>query len=280
MLKWYGYLGLALIIFVEINFLLVIQPFAMWYIPIVWFGYILFIDSLVYKFKKKSLISNYPKEVVLLLLLSVLFWSIFEVYNLFTLSWSYVHYVWYLHLVDFTTILPAVLETFSLMNVLDVGKRFDTKAKISKLKRKIDYSFYPNVIRLLAVFGAFAAILPVLVPEVGFPFLWIGLFLLLDPLNYLTGRMSVVEEVTKGKKSIVLKLFLAGIMMGFFWEFWNYQAYPKWVYNIPSFVPQVKLFAMPLFGYLGYLPFAVEALLFYAFFRPFAFKDRNDLLSL
>jgi hypothetical protein len=282
MLKWYGYLGLVLIAFAQINFLTKIEPFATWYIPIVWYGFILFVDSLVYKVKKRSLISTYPKEFLFLLLLSVPFWSIFELYNLFTSSWYYVNYVWYVHFVDFTTIMPAVLETFSLFTVLGVGTWFDSKRNgLSIKKQKLigrGYSF--DVIILLIVFGAFASLMPVLMPIIGFPFIWFGMFLLLDPLNYLTGRQSLVQKVSSGKVSTIIRLFFAGITMGLFWEFWNYQAYPKWFYSIPYFTSSIKLFEMPLFGYLGYLGFALEVFLFYAFFRPFIFKKGNDLLDI
>ena len=54
MLKMYGYLGIALMIAAMINFYFVLPPFASGYIPIIWFGFILFIDSLVNKIKHKS----------------------------------------------------------------------------------------------------------------------------------------------------------------------------------------------------------------------------------
>lgn len=282
MLKWYGYLGLLLIIFAEINFLTVIQPFASWYIPIVWYGYILFVDSLVYKINGRSLISSYFKEFVFLCIISVLFWTIFELYNLYTVSWTYTNYVWYLHLVDFTTIMPAVLETFTLLNVLEVGKWFDVRRRAQPKEAKYrNQSIYVNVIGLLAVIGAFTTVIPIFIPSIGLPFMWLGLFFFLEPFNYLTGRPSILQKASLGKKSVMLRLWLSGIIMGFFWEFWNYQAYPKWIYTLPTaYFPAIKLFAMPLVGYLGYLPFAAEVFLFFALFRSFIFKYNNDLLAM
>ena len=282
-LKWHGYLGLILIALAQINFLTRIEPFASWYIPIVWYGYILFVDSLVYKVKKRSLISSYPKEFLFMLILSVPFWSIFEAYNLLTSSWYYVNYVWYVHFADFTTIMPAVLETFSLFTALGLGKRFDRKAGspgLTKRRRSVGGAVSHNVVRLLVAFGAFAALMPILIPPIGFPFIWLGLFLLFDPLNYLTGRQSVVSKVCSEGWGIIIRLFLAGITMGFFWEFWNYQAYPKWFYSIFYLTYNTKLFEMPLVGYLGYLGFALEVFVFYAFFRQFIFKGHNDLLDI
>ncbi len=278
-MRAYGYLGLILIIFAEINFYAVIQPFATWYIPIVWWGFILFVDSLVYEVKKRSLLSSYPGELVFLALISVPFWSIFEVYNIFTHNWHYIHYVWYIHLIDFTIIMPSFMETFSLLSALNLGKRFDVAGKAKRLGKRAEISKY-GIVKLLPFAGAIAAILPIISPEIGFPFIWFGLFLLLDPLNYLTGRPSILQKIGAGKKSMAIQMACAGLITGFFWECWNYQAYPKWFYNIPQFLAQTRLFEMPLPGYLGYITFMAEVYLFFAFWRPFIFKGHNDVLSL
>lgn len=280
MLKWYGYLGLVLILLAQLNFFAKIQPFATWYIPIIWYGYILFVDSLVYRVKKRSLIMSYPKEFLFLAVLSVPFWLIFELYNLFTLSWIYVNYVWYVHLADFTTIMPAILETFSLYTALGVGSRFDNKADGEKEKKPAKNWFGLGAVRMLAVFGAVAVLVPILAPAVGFPFIWFGLFLFLDPLNYLMGKASILDRVMRRGIGMMVRLFLAGITMGFFWEFWNYQAIPQWMYIFTFAATKIKIFEMPLFGYLGYLPFALEVFLFYAFFRPYLFEGHNDTLDI
>lgn len=217
MLRWYGYLGFALIALAMINFFTVIQPFATWYIPIIWTGFILFVDSLVYEVSKKSLISTYPKEVLLMVVISIPFWTLFEVYNLFTMSWHYVHYIWYVHFIDFAIILPAFVETFSLFKALEFGKRFDFKKAKSlvKEKRAIKNSMYENVIKLLIVFGAICAVLPVLFPKAAYAFVWFGLLLFLDPLNYLTGRPSILHKISTGKKSLAAQIVFAGLITGF-----------------------------------------------------------------
>jgi len=46
----------------------------------------------------------------------------------------------------------------------------------------------------------------------------------------------------------------------FFWELWNYRSLAKWVYTVP-FVQRWPIFAMPLLGYTGYLPFGLECVL-------------------
>ncbi len=212
--------------------------------------------------------------------LSVPFWLIFEAYNLYDFSWQYVHFSILMHLVNFTTIMPALLETFSLFNVMEVGKRLDSGKSASGRKRYAGGAFPANGIWILVAAGLLVSLLPFAFPSMGFLFMWIGLFLLIDPIDYLTGRPSIVKKLGSGQRSIVVRLFMSGMTMGLFWEFWNYQAYPKWTYTISIFLSNVKLFEMPILGYIGYLPFAMEAFLFYALFRSFFFKKGNELLSM
>lgn len=275
MLKWYGYLGLLLIILAEVNFHYVVQPFADWYIVIIWTGYILLVDSLVYRIKGKSLVSSYPKEILSMAMLSLPFWLIFEFYNFFTHSWYYVNYLWYVHIFDFITILPAVMETFTLVRALKLGTRFDSARRIIKSKPT---KLFPATLPL--AFGLILMLSPIVIGPIGVLFMWSGIGLFIDPLNYITGRASLLQKASIGIKSTILQTSIAGLIMGFFWEFWNYQAYPQWVYTMPSLIINVKIFAMPVEGYIGYIPFGITCFLFYAFFRHSLFKNKNDLLAM
>ena len=58
MFKKWGIIGIILIILSQINFFLKIQPFADWYFPIIWIGYILIIDAVIYNINKKMNIVN------------------------------------------------------------------------------------------------------------------------------------------------------------------------------------------------------------------------------
>jgi hypothetical protein len=62
------------------------------------------------------------------------------------------------------------------------------------------------------------------------------------------------------------------------WEFFNYWAIAKWTYTVPYF-GNVKIFEMPVLGYLGFPPFAVECWVFYIFVRSFlppAVRETNS----
>jgi len=63
-------------------------------------------------------------------------------------------------------------------------------------------------------------------------------------------------------------LCAAGLICGFLWEFFNYCAIAKWTYTVPYF-GNIKIFEMPVLGFLGFPPFAVECWVIYIFVRSF-----------
>ena len=77
MFKWYGVIGVLLIAFAELNFFLKIEPFATKYFIIIWGGYILLLDALIYKLRKESLLMNRPLQFLGMFFLSTIFFLIF-----------------------------------------------------------------------------------------------------------------------------------------------------------------------------------------------------------
>ena len=57
-----------------------------------------------------------------------------------------------------------------------------------------------------------------------------------------------------------ISLMAGGATCGLLWEAWNYWAMTKWVYHLPFLgdLGQYRYFEMPLLGFLGFLPFALE----------------------
>ncbi|MEM4067352.1 MAG: hypothetical protein QXV17_10895 [Candidatus Micrarchaeaceae archaeon] len=218
----------------------------------------MFVDSLVKKRQGSSLISDYPKEFIFLLLLSIPFWLIFEGYNLFTHSWSYINYQWYIHIIDFSIIMPAFAETFMLL--------WGSTRRVISRAREMHKAWYYSI----AAFGAVVSVIPLVFPYAAFSLMWVGLFLLIDPINHLNGRISLIHEFLHGRWRNIIAIAVGSLIVGFLFEFWNYYAYPHWIYNIPIF-GSYKLFAMPALGYLGYIFFGMEVFSFYIFFRSFIF---------
>ena len=105
--------------------------------------------------------------------------------------------------------------------------------------------------------------------------MWIGLIFLLDPVLYrLDPEVSLLGRAEKGRYGLILRLLVAGLLCGFLWEFWNYWSGAKWVYTVPHF-NFWKVFEMPVLGYLGFPPFALECYVLWQAFQLF----RSRVLS-
>lgn len=282
MFKWYGLVGVLLIALAEINFIFKIEPFASWYFPIIWLGYILTVDAIVYKLRGNSLISNRFYKFLGIVIISALFWWIFEFVNIAIQNWSYSgleglsssvggsvkNFANLFGTLSFATVLPALFETVELVRSI---KLFEDK----KLKKK--HKISKRFLYTMMGFGIFCFLAPLILPKFTFPLVWLSFFLILDPINYLHKQPSIVGHLKDRKLAVPLSLLLAGIILGFFWEFWNYWAIPKWTYNVP-YVGFWKIFEMPLLGYLGYFPFAWELYAMYWFIKSLFIKKKERLL--
>jgi hypothetical protein len=88
------------------------------------------------------------------------------------------------------------------------------------------------------------------------------LFFIQEPVNVWLSNRNLAEGTGKGDWRQVYSLWIGVLITGFFWEMWNYYSMPKWVYSVPG-VDFLHIFEMPLLGYGGYMPFALELYAFY-----------------
>ena len=88
---------------------------------------------------------------------------------------------------------------------------------------------------------------------------WLGFIFLLDPINRRLGAEPLSRER-------MINLAASGVLCGVLWELWNYWARAKWHYSVPI-MEHVKIFEMPLPGYLGFPAFALECFTMYVFVR-------------
>ena len=107
---------------------------------------------------------------------------------------------------------------------------------------------------------------------------WIGFIALLDPINRRLGAESLAADWERGQLDRIWNLALGGLLCGVIWEFINYWARAKWHYTVPI-MENLKLFAMPLPGYLGVPAFALECFTMYVFVRSFLFAAPSTLSS-
>ncbi len=77
----------------------------------------------------------------------------------------------------------------------------------------------------------------------------------------------------------MINLSTSGLICGVLWEFWNYWARSKWHYAVPI-MEHVKIFEMPVPGYLGFPPFALECFTMYIFVRRVLFPKLDHTIAL
>jgi hypothetical protein len=113
--------------------------------------------------------------------------------------------------------------------------------------------------------------LPLVGPDTFFPLTWGSLVFLLEPWNRRHARRSFLRDLEAGEAGPFCRTLLAGLVCGALWEAWNFWARSKWVYTVPGF-EGLKVFEMPLTGFLGFPPFAVECVVVLRFLG--ALRDR------
>lgn len=255
-------IGAGVIWFVAIwGRLLGAEPFTTWLYFFAWWPLLLFLDGLLACLTSKSLIWQRPKDFLRMALFSVTVWLTFEVFNLWLLNWRYVGVEpipwlrWPGYALAFATVLPGVLLTAEVLAALGGG---------SHLRGKPRHLGNWQPVFLLA--GVACLILPFLAPYYAFSLIWLAFFFLLDPLVDLMSGDSLTRRLAGGERQRHLCLLLAGLLCGLWWELWNYPSPVKWIYTLPV-LNFGKIFEMPVLGYLGFLPFALECAVMYRFLK-------------
>ncbi|MCG6925066.1 MAG: DUF4332 domain-containing protein, partial [Acidobacteria bacterium] len=235
-------------------------PFVAWYYQWAWWSYILFVDALNRRLSGHSLLRDEPRRFWWLAGVSVVLWTFFEALNFRLGNWYYVmdHPVpavsWAGGVVAFATVLPALDETEALLRHLGILRT----VRVAPLR----WSRGKTLACLVLGVACFA--LPLAWPEVFFPLTWGSFIFLLEPWNRGHADSSRLRELELGEAGPSLRWLLAGLVCGVLWETWNYWARVKWMYTVPGF-ESLKVFEMPLAGFLGFPPFALECVAIVAF---------------
>jgi hypothetical protein len=240
-----------------------------------WLGYILVVGGILDFRPERSLLRRAPKTWLALFVASAPLWWVFEAANARLGNWVYElprDYTWLeyraLATLAFSTVLPAIFVTTELWWSLGLRNVGRNGPRFAPGRRGLI---------VIASVGSAMFIASLVWPHIFFPLVWIGLFFLLDPLNRLAGAPSLAARVAVGDWSRPLALFAGGLTCGFFWEFWNSRAMPKWVYDLP-WLEVGKIFEMPALGYGGYLPFALELYAAWHLLRRFARRSGSSPL--
>jgi hypothetical protein len=230
------------------------EPFDTWFYCFAWWSYVLYVDGWVHRHRGESLLLSHPRRFAFFSLFSVGLWFIFEAFNFRLENWSYQGMPlspavrWAGYILGFATVVPALMETADLLET--AGLVGEGHVKPLGWKREVE--------KPLVAAGATMLILSLALPRYFFPLVWGGFAFLLEPLNERLGAPSILADWREGRVGRLKLLLSSGFLCGILWEAWNVPAGAHWVYHLPM-DHFLKVFAMPLPGYLGFPVFAVEA---------------------
>lgn len=255
-----------------------VEPFWTWHTPIAWTGYILLVDGIVYAKRRSSWLMSNRREFFFLAAVSIPLWLVFEAYNLLIRNWYYINlpenlvvryfgYAW-----AFATISPGIFQTAELVAVLRSRRPRTFRPSTGDRRRSTDY--------LMIAIGCAMLLWPIVFPS---PYLaapvFLGFVFLLDPINARGGDESLVGDFRHGIYDRFINLLIGGFICGGLWEFWNFWARAKWIYTVPI-LGDIKIFEMPVLGYFGFPPFALECFAMYVFVRRVLWRQRGRQVGL
>jgi hypothetical protein len=255
------YVGLVTVVVSGILLAIGISWVGIFFTPIVWTGYVVLMDGIVFRIRGESWIQTRRKPFLAMIPLSAGFWYVFEFFNLFLKNWKYeglpvpwitaIGMTW-----AFATIGPAMMETVDFFKAFGILRASNWRLRFRR----------EGLYACIVLGGLFLTSIVVAPPAIAnylaIP-LWMGFILLLEPINYLKGRKSILHDIENGRFETLLCLLIAGLVCGFLWELWNYWAHARWTYHIP-YASSPKVFEMPLLGYLGFPLLAIEYYAFYS----------------
>ena len=171
-----------------------------------WLGYCLAVDGLVFWRTGTSLAARSVKKYIGLFLVSAPAWWLFELVNLRVQNWHYQggeffsnpEFIFWSTL-SFTTVIPAVFGSAELVSSFDFIKRIGNGPRIHP-DRKTSLFFF--------LFGWLMFFLMWAYPKVFFPFVWISVYFILEPLNVWLGNRTLAEHTGQNNWRPVLALWM------------------------------------------------------------------------
>ena len=247
-----------------VSIILLILQFSFmktWFYCFAWWSFILVVDSLNFRLRKTSPLSESTYTFFYVAFISVFVWLVFELFNLRLKNWHYhdlpsaVFERWLGYFIAFASVIPALLEISHFIEGLLNRK------KLALFRLKVP----PRFLKLSILIGILFALLNLSWPNLFFPLVWLCFIFLLEPLNFWLKNPTLISDLAKKDWTRIWSWILAGLVAGFFWEFWNFFADSHWEYTLP-YLNFGRVFQMPVFGYTGFMPFALEIFAFYQLF--------------
>jgi hypothetical protein len=271
------FLGLGLFIISAILLMLELPFMKTWFYCFAWWSFILVMDSVNFRTRRHSPLSESTRNFMFTAFISVFVWLLFELFNLRVKNWSYHNLPssaferWLGYFIAYASVIPALREVSFFLESFLEGK----KLALFRIKAN------PFFLKLYILIGVLFMFLSLFRPGLFFPLIWLCFMFLLEPVNYWLKNESLLRDQERKDWSRIWSWILAGLVAGFLWELFNFWAGSHWEYSLP-YLDFWRVFQMPVFGYTGFMPFALEVFIFYQFLSRIyrEFKRRIFIKSL
>src|SRR6266576_5296751 len=240
-----------------------VRPVRTWFYVFAWYPTLAILDLLIVWLGGPSLLAR-PGVLLPMLWWSTVIWRLFEPINFRLQDWYYVFLPasraerWIGITLSLATVVPAILLPERLLERLGAWRSLTT-APLRRRDGELTYAFTLGA----ATLGATLAL-----PRYLHPLTWGAVWLIAEPLLYRTDpAASLFGDMRRGEWGRIARLLVAGLLAGVIWETFNAHARGKWIYTVP-FLERLKVFEMPLVGFLGFPLFALEVWSLYHLLAP------------
>jgi hypothetical protein len=230
-----------------------VEPFHTWYYVFAWYPFLMAINHLTaMRSPEHSVFAGRGRALAAMLAWSVPAWLVFEALNFRLENWYYIgvprELLWRRLgvIVSFATVLPGVLLLEEALRVRGVLDKVRTRT----------FAWRDGWDRIVLGVGAAWTVLVLALPQFFFPLVWGIPVLLLEPWLRRGDGPSLARDLSEGRPARAMRLLLAGMACGLWWEAANTIAGGKWIYTVPG-LDALRPFEMPLFGFIGFAPFAL-----------------------
>ncbi|MFI5038089.1 MAG: DUF4332 domain-containing protein [Solirubrobacterales bacterium] len=231
-----------------------VEPAATWLYEAAWYPTIVLMAALVARREGADPFTAHPVHALSVFAWSAVFWFFFELLNWRLANWYYVNVPagrlerWVGISLAFATVLPAIFLAARALEAWGVVRSV----------RTTPMRVTPAGLRVTAFAGAVFLVLPLAWPRYFFPLVWGATTLLAEPALYRREpRWSLIADLERGELGRIVRLLLGGAAIGLLWELYNSFARSRWIYTVPG-LEGLKIFEMPLLGFVGFPVFALE----------------------
>ena len=230
-----------------------IPPVPTWFYVFAWYPTLVILNQTVVLLGGESLMAR-PRELVLMLWWSAMIWLLFEAFNFRLHDWYYVFLPssrmarWLGITVSLATVVPAVL----------LGERVLDRLAAWRDLRWHSVALDAQRLRVAGWAGLGLLVAALAFPRFLHPFTWVAVWLTVEPRLYAVApERSLFADIARGSWGRIARLMAAGLFAGLLWETFNAVARGRWIYTVP-FLENLKIFEMPVVGFLGFPFFALE----------------------